>query len=297
MKKLPPQIDVPESAEEVTAQVKRLLRAAEVGNEVPTAKSAILACAELVETGELDLRDYEASFKDKARGFFYRAMSKVYGFLDRRTQLIYVDSQLHDSRKLFVTYHEVTHRVLPWQNVVYTEDDEVTLSANCRTLFEAEANFGAAEILFQCNRFEEEARDYELSITSALYLANRYDASCHSALRRFVERNHRPCLLLVLKPTARQNTDGATSYFIAYSIRSSAFTLEFGEPIRELFLNPEDDLGKIVNSGLQGEIVLEDIKGIRKLCSVECFSNMYHTFVLIHPKHQSPRRIVVRSYN
>src|SRR5208282_1300762 len=171
MRTLPPQIAAPSSAEAITAEVRRLLRAAAVRDEIPTPKARILACARLIEMGDLDLADYEESLSDKAAGFFHRAMNKVLGFLDRRTKQIYVDPELQDSRKLFVTYHEVIHHITPWQHFAYTEDDDLTLSRECSNLFESEANYGAADVLFQCERFESEARDYDISMPSALLLA------------------------------------------------------------------------------------------------------------------------------
>jgi hypothetical protein len=252
----PPKLAVPPSAEAITDEVRRLLRAAEVGGRLPTPKTQILACASLVETGELDLAEYELSLSARASEVFYRAMKKVSGFLDRRTEQIYVDPQLHDSRRTFVTYHEVIHLIVPWQRIQYTEDDESTLSDGCATLFESEANYGAAEILFQCDRFEREARDFEISVGSALHLANEYDASCHSSLRRFVERNHRPCLLLVLKPTSRTNAGGGTSFFISHAVPSTLFVLQFGDPFSQQFINPDHELGRILNNGCVGEIGL-----------------------------------------
>ena len=184
MKRPPVQIATPESAKEITKEVDRLLRAAGVRNQLPTPKEDILACARLVECGEIDLEEYEATLTQKGWRFFHRAASKVLGLLDRRSKIIYVDASIHTSRKLFVTYHEVTHQILRWQEISVTQDDQFTLSNDCKDLFEAEANYGAADILFQCQRFEGEARDYELSVESALYLAGRYDASGHATLRR-----------------------------------------------------------------------------------------------------------------
>lgn len=280
----PPKLAIPKSSGSISAEVKKLLRAADVGSRLPTPKSDILACAELVETGELDLATYEKSRTERLSDLFYRAYGKLRGFLDRRTQEIFVDAQLHLSKRTFVTYHEVTHQILPWQNLQYTEDDEVTLSSACETVFESEANYGAAEIMFQCDRFESEARDFDLSIPSALYLSERYEASCHSSLRRFAERNHRPCLLLVLKATSRVNANGKTSYFISHSIPSEAFTLEFGDPFVSPFINPDDALGRILNSGGNGEMNLSNLKGFSLPCFVEVFTNSYQQFVLLYPK-------------
>lgn len=282
--KPPARIATPESAADVTREVRRLLRAAGIRKELPTPREAVLGCAKLVETGEIDLAEYEATLTEKTLRLFHRAASKVLGLLDRRSEIIYVDPAIHISRRTFVTYHEVTHRILPWQKITITEDDNLTLRPECEELFEAEANYGAAEILFQCERFEQEARDYNLSIVSALSLAASYDASCHATLRRFVERNHRPCLLLVLKPTSRQYGDGRTSYYVVYCVPSGSFTAGFGEPFDAMFVNPGSELGGIVNGGGEGEITLPDASGLHRPCDVEVFNNNFNTFVLIYPK-------------
>ena len=286
--RIPPQLAVPPSALAVSDEVQKLLRAAGVRGQIPTPKSPILACARLVETGELDLALYEESIAERATSLFYKAINKVRGFFDRRTKQLYIDPGLRDTKRTFVTYHEVIHKIATWQHIQRTEDDDLTISVDCETLFEAEANYGAAEILFQCDAFENEAKEFELSIASALYLAQKYDASRHSSLRRFVERNHRPCLLLILKETRRQNEGGGISFFISYAIPSDSFAAKFGDPLdlifTDPFINPDHELGHILNNGQSGEITLRDLNGFGRTCSVECCTNSYHTFVLIHPK-------------
>lgn len=286
----PPKLAIPASANSISAEVRRLLRAAEVGGRLPTPKPDILECARLVETGSLDLEEYELSRIERLTESFHRAWGKIHGFFDRKTEEIYVDPQLHESKRIFVTYHEVSHKILPWQRVHYTEDDDATLSSGCEVLFESEANYGAAEIMFQCDRFELEARDFELSVSSALHLAEKYDASCHSSLRRFVERNHRSCLLLVLKPTRRVNLNVAVSYRISHSIPSNAFTLQFGDPIATVFINPEEELGGILNTGSDGEMSLSDLKGFSVPCTVEVFTNQYQHFAMVYPKNAARAR-------
>jgi hypothetical protein len=293
MRELPAQIRTPRSASEITSEVKLLLRAAGVKTSLPTPKSEILACARLVEAGELDLAEFEESFTERARELFHRAFSKVRGFMDRRTHLAYVDPSLPDPKRSFVTYHEVVHKILPWQHISCTEEDDATLSAQCLDLFESEANFGAAEILFQCERFEREAQEYQASIASAVYLADRYGASRHATFRRFVERNRVPCVLLVLTRTARENLGGRLSFYVVYSVSSKPFTNQFGAPLDLTFINPNDEIGEILNDAGQAEIVLSDLNGFARTCNVECFSNSYHEFVLVRPKEfRRARRIV-----
>lgn len=297
MRRIPARIATPDSAEDVTREVRRLLRAAGVKDQLPTPRAEVLACQKLVETGELDLEEYEATLAEKGWRFFQRAKSKVMGILDRRSEIIYIAPHVHESRKLFVTYHEVAHSILQWQKIELTQEDESTLSPECKELFEAEANYGAADILFQCDRFENESRDYALSLESALYLSGRYEASCHSTLRRFAERNHRPCLLMILAPTGREYHDGLKSYYVVYSVPSGQFSHEFGDELNSKFVNPVDDLGKILNSGGHGEIVLTDVKGFARTCVVQVFDNQYKTFALIYPSQAHRSRRVVHMKN
>lgn len=291
----PPRLAIPDSALLITAEVQKLLRAAGAMGRIPTPRADILDTLKLVQIGHLDLAEFERSRSQKAAETFHRTFQKLFGFFDRRTQVIYVNPEIHASKRTFTTYHEVTHRILPWQNIGYTEDDKDTLVPSCEELFESEANFGAADIMFQGNSFEVEARDFELSVTSALHLADRYEASCHSSLRRFVERNHRPCSLLVLKKTARVNPCGGVSFRISHAIPSPSFTLQFGEPFPSPFINPDAELGKIINSDADGEIALTDIKGFRHPFTVELFTNQYTHFLMLYPQNAArARKRVVR---
>lgn len=291
--KLPARIAVPDSRDAITKEVKRLLRAADAYGRIPTPREDILNCAELVESGDLNLSDYEESFTRKAFGFLHKAVEKVLGFLDYRIDLVYVDPKIHPNKRNFVTYHEVSHKILEWQRVIYTEDDTGTLSPECHNIFEAEANFGAAELLFQCERFEELARDYNISVASTLELANRFEASAHATMRRFVERNLRPCMVLVLKPTSFEHESGLKSYVVCYSVASKPFWTKFGDPFSARFINPGNRLCEIVNTGFSGQILINDLNGKQHECNVDLFDNGHHTFALIFPPIKSPARIVV----
>jgi hypothetical protein len=285
MKKPPPRIGVPDSASDITSEVLKLLKAAGVGDRVPTPKADILACAKLIETGELDLDEYREAFSDRIHGALKHAFSKVVGLLDFRRKVVYVASGMTPGRRNFIVYHEVSHRALPWQRSIYASDDELTLDPKCEEVFEAEANFGAAEILFQGDRFEMEVRDFPIGLQTVLFFAQRYDASCHATFRRLVERSDRPCSLLVLKRTVRTNENGEPSYFIVYSVESISFSHRFGDPFGSLrFLGPETEVARIVNSGLHGEIDLFELNGFKKRCNVESFDNRRHVFVLLWPQ-------------
>src|SRR5262249_24569715 len=149
-------------------------------------------------------------------------------------------------------------KILDWQKVIYTQDEDLTLSPECRDIFESEANYGAAEILFQGQGFQEIARDYNISIAAVCDLANYFDASFHATVRRFVERNHLACAVLVLKPTRLVHDNGVQSYVLCYPVLSKRLFESFGMPFRERFINPGDKICDILNAGESGPILLRD---------------------------------------
>ncbi len=210
MKKPPPWIGVPSSAMDITAEVRKLFKAAGVGDRVPTPKADILACAQLIETGELDLEGLQTNSVRPSPGKCSRqGLRKTTLLLHSRAQgRLCRHLPSPQGRKNFVTYHEITHRVSPWQRSIFATDDQFTLDPRCEDAFEAEANFGAAEILFQGDRFETEARDFPIGLQTISFFAERYDASYHATFRRLVERSDRPCLLLVLKRARGTNENG-----------------------------------------------------------------------------------------
>ncbi len=134
MRNPPERIAVPDSAHEVTEHIKMLLKAAGVGHQLPTPKSQILDCAQLVEAGELNLEEYKQTLSDKAHVFF-RAISKILGLLDFNQHIVYVNPGVPASRKNFVTYHEVSHRVLPWHSVreISERDSRLPVASGCRS--------------------------------------------------------------------------------------------------------------------------------------------------------------------
>ena len=69
----------------------------------------IPACAQLIETGELDLEDYKQTLSDRLRGTFKTGFAKLLGLLDFKRKVVYVASGVTPGRKNFVTYHEITH--------------------------------------------------------------------------------------------------------------------------------------------------------------------------------------------
>lgn len=178
-----------EAADDIGKHVDRLLRAADAYGRFPTPVKDIVAAAALTESDEYVL---EESLIAKApahlRGLLRSAKQKIQGLVDRRERVVHVSPAIdNDGRRRFVMLHETTHDILPHQQDLLYADDNETLSPNTKRLFEREANQGAAELLFQRDRFARDAKDLEVSIGAVWELADRYGSSFHAALRRYAE--------------------------------------------------------------------------------------------------------------
>lgn len=286
-----------QSSEEIKKQVRHLLSAAGVKNKLPTPKEDIVACAKLVEIGEIELSKYEEDWLKKGGAFFKSALSKIKGLLDFKQKIIYTNPTIHHSQKIFVTYHEVTHRVLPWHKGLYNPhiDTNYSIDPRIATGLESEANFGASLIQFQIDRFAKELKDLPLGLGSAIYLAERYETSLHSAFRRYTEDNHKSCVLLILEILINGTSDNQKVLQLWYHLQSHKFTLEFGmRDWKKLYCSGDPIYDTVLSDSLEpvkrGEIVLEDLSGFKKKCRIEAFYNTFNHFVLIYPVPRLPSR-------
>lgn len=293
-----------ESSGEIKEQVKLLLKAAGVGNKLPTPKEDIVACSELAEIGQLDLSEYKESLFKQGINIVEAVFSKIKGFLDFRQKIIYVDPNIHPSRRTFVTYHEVSHRILPWHEGLYNPhiDTEYSLDPNVAQGLEMEANSGASLIQFQLDRFKNQLKDLPFGLKSAIYLAQMYEASLHSTFRKYVEDNHKECALLVFNCLNGITTKEMPPLELWYFIQSDKFTDELGIinwPKLYNLGNPIYDAVHKNPLGMVGEgEMLLDNAGTKKKCIIEGFYNNYNHFALVFPMSKlslKKRRIIIEN--
>lgn len=286
-----------QSSEEIKKQVRHLLLAAGVKNKLPTPKEDIVTCAKLVEIGEIELSKYEEGWLKKGSDLLRGALSKIKGLLDFKEKIIYANPTIHHSQKTFVTYHEVTHRILPWHEVLYNPhiDTDYSIDPRIATGLETEANLGASLIQFQIDRFAKELKDLPLGLGSAVHLAERYETSLHSTFRKYVEDSQRSCALLVLEVLINGTSDNQKVLQLWYLVQSHRFTLKFGMLDWEKLYYPGHPIyDTVLSDSLEpvktGEMVLKDLSGFKRKSRIEAFYNTFNHFVLIYPVPRLPSR-------
>lgn len=197
-------LDDLDSAPEIARLTERLLRRADAAGRWPTPVEGIVRASELSEPEESPL---SSSVLAQAPQHLRQAIQrlgpgKIRALLDRRERTVYLDPEVeHQGRRSFLRLHEVTHDLLPWQQELAYADDDVTLAPTTRRLFEREANQGAAELLFQGQRFADMAAEFRVDLGSVGQLANDVGASLRATLRRFAETHRQPVCGLVFDPS------------------------------------------------------------------------------------------------
>lgn len=189
-----------DSRAEIEKVARRLLELADADGRLPTPVDDIVQAAGLVEADESLL---SPRMLERAPLYLRRAMrdivGKIRGVLDRKEKVIHLPPDLMlEVRRRFTKLHEVFHHVLKWQKVLVLVDTDETLSPEVRTIFEMEASYGAAHVLFQGNRYGKQIADLPIGIGAVACVAPGFGASLRSGLRRYVESDRAPMIGFVL---------------------------------------------------------------------------------------------------
>jgi hypothetical protein len=121
------------------------------------------------------------------------AKSKLLAFWVPQEKKVLIDSASPEPKHRWIEAHEVTHSIVPWHRDFLLGDNAETLDPACHAIIEAEANFGAGQLLFLQDRFVAEARDLELGFKSIGEIAKKYHNSMTSTLWRFVQDRQPEC--------------------------------------------------------------------------------------------------------
>ena len=109
---------------------------------------------------------------------------------------ILIDETLHKAKHRWAEGHETIHTVLEWHEPILHGDSEVTMKQSCLDKVEAEANYGAGQLLFLRDRFTAEAMSSVPTVELVKSLAKSFNNTKASTLWRLVETVGRECPIL-----------------------------------------------------------------------------------------------------
>jgi len=217
-------------------------------------------------------------------------IAKIQAMLDLSEQIVLLHPHLEDNRERYAwaSLHEVGHYVLPDHRELLFKCSWQDLSLSAKKRLETEANRFAADLIFQNDFFTEEASDEPLSIKVPIALRDRYRASFEATIRRYVEKNPRPCALVVYRPKKTDDDDPEPSLEVQYSVRSHSWQ-HFAYILPHQLSSPASPEHRVFYQKSRGTAIIETdfITGsdnqTARVFPSELFSNTYRVFQLVHP--------------
>jgi hypothetical protein len=200
---------------------------------------------------------------------------------------IFLDDTQSPARRRFTEAHELMHALCPWHEAVLREDTQDELFRATRDQIEAEANLGAAMLLFQGRHFAQRVAGERPSIATPVALAKEYGASAHAALHHYVLTHAKALALLIVGRFPRR--DGSLPVW--QSIESRRYRARFdraasamprgvmdGTPLRDLV-----EQARRSSAPPAARLPWEDPHGRVRRVLAHAHDNRHAFLVLVHP--------------
>jgi hypothetical protein len=199
---------------------------------------------------------------------------------------ILIDKELPPLKHRWAETHEVIHGITEWHQLFLVGDSTRELNPACHDQLEAEANYGAGQLLFMRNRFAEEARDMAMGLETVKALKKRFGNTMTSTLWRYVEHigDEHPMAGLVTVHPHRLPGDHDPAAPCKHFIESPAFRRQFGCVAEvEVFEALKGYCSRARGGSLgSAEIILMDANGDRHLFWFETFFNTFEALTLAY---------------
>lgn len=218
----------------------------------------------------------------------FRVDPKIRAILDIREKLVLVHPsfRVQKERYTWASLHEVGHYVIPDHRELLYKCSFQDLSYLTQRRLEMEANKFSSDLIFQNDAFMKEATDNKLSMKVPILLRDRYGASFEAAIRRYVEKNPRPCALVVYRPS--EGDDFEPLLEVQYSVRSPSWP-HFAYIVSRQPSSVDSAEHKAFHHKSASAEVIEAPfvagrdEGTARVFPSELFCNTYKVFQLIHP--------------
>lgn len=215
----------------------------------------------------------------------FRVFGSVKGLLSPSESRIYLSEDLVSKQERWVIFHEGAHAEIGLHTDLLYLDNEYTLGPVVREQMEKEANGFAAHLQFFGPRFAADARELPFGIASVRSLADRYDASIESSLRRYVETCQEQCVCGVFRLGRHADGQRETLTF-RYFVKSAGNRVYWPFPCEVGCTLPIDDpLVVLLNEGkLVGSEVYQETYYDQKTKTAyhrEAFCNGHSVFFLV----------------
>lgn len=233
--------------------------------------------------------------KEKFKGVFTKSRLAALWLPDEGR--ILVDQTLPPPKKAWASFHDVTHTILPWHKDFFLGDTAQTLDPAFQEDLEAEANFGASNLMFCGPEFSKDALTLPPEWSSLAQLKKRYQTSWVTTLRRFVRYTHdRPMAAIISTPSWMPKPMEQETRCRHFG-PSPRFEQQFGNVTADYLLGTIDNNITMRSGGPVGdfEFPLTDDNGQLHEFRGESFFNQHYVLTLLVQEDNAVARSVLVS--
>jgi Zn-dependent peptidase ImmA (M78 family) len=283
---------------DINSQVEKVLRG--LGNPEPPVR-----LEEVRELLRLDRQYYSVSSDTVLREFVSKVKVGAQQLAMRPTLLLDIIKKaklsalwIPDQRRILIDRdvpaikhrwnetHEVIHSTTEWHKMYLFGDSAKELSISCHQMLEAEANYGAGQLLFLRDRFAIEARELGINVKTVQDLAKKFGNTITSTLWLYVEQmGARLPMVGIVSPHPRRLPDGHDmDKPCKYFIESHAFRQQFSKVSEAAVFRLLIGYCRNARGGSLGEteVVLRDVNGEAHVFWFETFFNTHEALTLAY---------------
>lgn len=195
---------------------------------------------------------------------------------------ILIDSGLALVKQRWAEAHEIIHSLLPWHGVYVHGDNRLSLAPSCHAQLEAEANYGASQLLFLQDRFLREWDLGRLTFSLVKSVAAAYGNSITSTMWKLVEASQNTIVGLIANHPTKLDLNCPASQQSRYLLRSRRFERTFPTATKsDLYCQISGAIASLEPGvSVCGELALRDSNGHTQMFETESFYNSYEVLTL-----------------
>jgi hypothetical protein len=196
---------------------------------------------------------------------------------------ILIDTSQPKPKQLWASFHDATHRLLPWHRQFFLGDTAQTLEPYYQEILEEEANYGASALMFG-PRFSEQAQDIPIGWSAVEQLKQVHKKSLVTVLRRYVEHGPSVPLAGLISTAPWDIVPPDQSSRCRHFVRSSQFVASFPKLEAEHLRTMVDQRIAFRRGGPLGSFQFERTNnhGRIALLQAECFYNQHYVLTLVN---------------
>jgi hypothetical protein len=195
---------------------------------------------------------------------------------------ILVDDSQPEPKRVWASFHDTIHAVLPWHRDFFLGDTAQTLEPDYQDMLESEANYGSSALMFGGQLFTAQALDTAPCWEAIRQLQEVHQKSLVTTFRRYIEHGHDKALAgLISTPLWMPKPEDQITR-CRHFVRSGRFEREFPSVSPDELLQVVNRFARPRRGGIVGDFTLSLRNAAEELSEffAESFFNQHYLLTL-----------------